>query len=97
MLGTQVVFWLLYGVSPVILDYDARRVVFAWRRGDFPRNEQKGYRPGTHAPVQIYTVNVDGEPKNIFIRMAVPSKSRPRQAVDGKLDQGISVDTWCES
>lgn len=42
------------------LDYDARRVVFAWRRGDFPRNEQKGYRPGTHAPVQIYTANVDG-------------------------------------
>jgi hypothetical protein len=42
------------------LDYDARRVVFAWRRGNFPRNAQKGYRPGTHAPVQIYTVNVDG-------------------------------------
>ena len=42
------------------LNFDAHRIVFAWRQGVFARNEQKGYRPGKHAPVQVYTVNVDG-------------------------------------
>jgi hypothetical protein len=42
------------------LDFDANRIVFAWRRGQYVRNEQKGYRAGTHAPVHIYTVNLDG-------------------------------------
>jgi len=42
------------------LDFDARRIVFAWRWGEFARNEQKGYRPGKHAPVRLYTVNIDG-------------------------------------
>lgn len=42
------------------LDFDARRVVFAWRQGAYARNEKAGYRAGKHAPVHIYTVNVDG-------------------------------------
>lgn len=42
------------------LDYDAQRIVFAWRRGRFDRNEKPGFRPGRHAYVHIFTVGVDG-------------------------------------
>jgi hypothetical protein len=42
------------------LDFDSKRVVFAWRRGEFPRNHKPGFRHGRHAPVHIYVVDVDG-------------------------------------
>ncbi|MBC8873500.1 MAG: hypothetical protein H8E44_29020 [Planctomycetes bacterium] len=42
------------------LDYDAKRIVFAWRRGRFDRHEKAPFRPGTHAYVHVYTVGVDG-------------------------------------
>lgn len=42
------------------LDFDAGRIVFAWRRGQFARNEKPPFRPGKHAYVHIYTVGIDG-------------------------------------
>ena len=42
------------------LDYDSKRIVFAWRHGRFDRNEKPQYHQGKHANVHIYTVGVDG-------------------------------------
>ena len=42
------------------LDFDGRRVVFAWRRGKGYRNDDKGFKPGRNAFVHIWTVNTDG-------------------------------------
>jgi len=42
------------------LDYDAKRIVFAWRRGRFDRHEKPPFHPGKHAYIHIYTVEVNG-------------------------------------
>lgn len=42
------------------LDYNAKQIVFAWRRGRFDRHEKPPFHPGKHAYIHIYTVGVDG-------------------------------------